>query len=43
MGRNDDGFNLDDMMEIFGDAVPAAPKAVAVQAPPPPSDRKSVV
>lgn len=30
MGRNDDGFNLDDMMEIFGDAVPAAPKAPAV-------------
>lgn len=37
MSRNDDGFNLDDMMEIFGDAVPAAPKApaVATQAPPP--------
>jgi len=37
MSRNDDGFNLDDMMEIFGDAVPAAPKAVATQAPPPPA------
>lgn len=35
MGRNDDGFNLDDMMEIFGDAVPAPAKSpVATQAPP---------
>ncbi len=38
MGKNDDGFSLDDMMEIFGDAglaAPAKPVAVATQAPPP--------
>jgi hypothetical protein len=39
MGKNDDGFSLDDMMEIFGDVgvAPAAakPSAVATQAPPP--------
>jgi chemotaxis protein histidine kinase CheA len=39
MGKNDDGFNLDDMMEIFGDAglapAPAKPVATATQAPPP--------
>jgi hypothetical protein len=39
MGKNDDGFSLDDMMEIFGDAglapAPAKPAAVATQAPPP--------
>ena len=34
MSRNDDGFNLDDMMEIFGDAVSAPAKApVATAAP----------
>jgi hypothetical protein len=39
MGRNDDGFNLEDMMEIFGDAVsaPAKAPAVATQTPPPAS------
>lgn len=38
MSRNDDGFNLDDMMEIFGDAVPAAAKTpVATQPPPAPA------
>lgn len=39
MSRNDDGFNLDDMMEIFGDAMPATPKApvatASVMAPKP--------
>jgi hypothetical protein len=39
MGKNDDGFSLDDMMEIFGDVgvAPAAakPSAVATQVPPP--------
>jgi hypothetical protein len=36
MSRNDDGFNLDDMMEIFGDAVTAPAKApVATAAPAP--------
>jgi len=32
MSRNDDGFNLDDMMEIFGDSMPAA-KTPVVTAP----------
>ncbi|HXB97076.1 MAG TPA: hypothetical protein VNZ54_03430 [bacterium] len=36
MSRNDDGFNLDDMMEIFGDAVSAPAKTpVATAAPAP--------
>lgn len=33
MGRNDDGFNLDDMLEIFGDAMPAVSAPVATVAP----------
>jgi chemotaxis protein histidine kinase CheA len=33
MSRNDDGFNLDDMMEIFGDAVAAPSKAPVATAP----------
>jgi hypothetical protein len=33
MGRNDDGFNLDDMLEIFGDAMPAVSTPVATVAP----------
>lgn len=37
MSRNDDGFNLDDMMEIFGDAVPAAAKQPVVATAPPPA------
>jgi translation initiation factor 2 beta subunit (eIF-2beta)/eIF-5 len=32
MARKDDGFNLDDMMEIFGDA-PAAPARAITEAP----------
>lgn len=38
MGKNDDGFSLDDMMEIFGDAgvAPAPTKPVATATPPPP-------
>jgi hypothetical protein len=38
MGKNDDGFSLDDMMEIFGDTgvAPAPTKPVATATPPPP-------
>ena len=38
MGKNDDGFSLDDMMEIFGDAgvAPAPTKPVATATPPAP-------
>ena len=46
MGKNDDGFSLDDMMEIFGDSgvapAPTKPVAVATQAPPPAAPKPAV-
>lgn len=47
MGKNDDGFSLDDMMEIFGDSgvtpAPEKPVATATQAPPPTPAKSAAV